>query len=140
MAFRLALLPDPQPCHGRRLGRGQGDGRRCAAAAVRSGLCPRVAHRARRAAVGTGTLHGRSLFGTKPKRERAKMRKLAILLGGTMVLAACSSSAPPPPAPPVVDLNNPLMAPGYLAQAASSDQFEIQSGQLAQQMSQNPAV
>lgn len=69
------------------------------------------------------------------------MRNLAILLGGAMVLAACSSSAPPPPAaPPVVDVNNPLMAPGYLAQAGSSDQFEIQSGQLAQQMSQNPAV
>jgi putative membrane protein len=32
------------------------------------------------------------------------------------------------------------MAPGYLAQAASSDQFEIQSAQLAQQASQNPAV
>jgi len=32
------------------------------------------------------------------------------------------------------------MAPGYLAMAASSDQFEIQSGQMAQQMSQNPEV
>jgi putative membrane protein len=33
-----------------------------------------------------------------------------------------------------------LLAPGYLAQAASSDQFEIQSAQLAQQASQNAAV
>jgi putative membrane protein len=40
----------------------------------------------------------------------------------------------------VVDPNNPLMAPGYMAMAASSDQFEIQSSQLAQQASQNPAV
>jgi putative membrane protein len=32
------------------------------------------------------------------------------------------------------------MAPGYLAQAGSSDQFEIQSSQLALQASQNAAV
>jgi len=65
------------------------------------------------------------------------MRKLGILLGGALALAACSTT--PKTAAPV-DLTNPLMAPGYLAQAASSDQFEIQSGQLAQQASQNPAV
>jgi putative membrane protein len=65
------------------------------------------------------------------------MRKLAILLGGALALAACSSN-PRPVAP--ADLSNPLMAPGYLATAASSDMFEIQSAQLAQQMSQNPAV
>ena len=70
------------------------------------------------------------------------MRNLAILLGGAIALAGCSSNtAPPPPAPPpMVDMSNPLMAPGYLAMAASSDMFEIQSGQMAQQMSQNPAV
>ena len=33
-----------------------------------------------------------------------------------------------------------MYAPNYLSTAGSSDQFEIQSGQLAQQMSQNPAV
>ena len=65
------------------------------------------------------------------------MRKLGILLGGALALAACSSN--PRPAA-VVDVNNPLMAPGYVAQAASSDQFEIQSGQLALQASQNPSV
>jgi putative membrane protein len=65
------------------------------------------------------------------------MRRLGILLGGALALAACSSN--PRPAAPA-DLTNPLMAPGYLAQAASSDQFEIQSAQLAQQASQNPAV
>src|SRR3982751_314488 len=69
------------------------------------------------------------------------MRKLAILLGGAMVLAACSSNPPAPVAPAVaVDPNNPLFAPGYMAMAGSSDQFEIQSAQLAQQMSQNKAV
>src|SRR4029078_11537979 len=50
-------------------------------------------------------------------------------------LAACAQQTPR-----VVDLNNPLMAPGYMAQAASADQFEIQSGQLALQASQNAAV
>ena len=65
------------------------------------------------------------------------MRKLGILLGGALALAACSST--PRPVSPA-DLTNPLLAPGYLSMAASSDQFEIQSGQLAQTASQNPAV
>jgi putative membrane protein len=63
------------------------------------------------------------------------MRKLGILLGGALALSACAQRTPP-----VVDLNNPLLAPGYMAQAASADQFEIQSGQLAMQASQNAAV
>ena len=65
------------------------------------------------------------------------MRKLAILLGGALALAACSTTPAPPAA---VDLNNPLMAPGYLAQAASGDQFEIQSALLAHPVAQSPAV
>jgi putative membrane protein len=60
-----------------------------------------------------------------------------MLLGGALALAACSTT---PRAPTAADLANPLIAPGYLAQAGSSDMFEIQSGQLAQQMSQNPGV
>ena len=63
------------------------------------------------------------------------MRKLGILVGGALALTACAQTPPPP-----VDLNNPLMAPGFLAQAASGDQFEIQSSQLALQASQNAAV
>jgi putative membrane protein len=63
------------------------------------------------------------------------MRKLGILIGGAITLAACARTPPPP-----VDLNNPLLAPGFLAQAASGDQFEIQSSQLALQASQNAAV
>jgi putative membrane protein len=65
------------------------------------------------------------------------MRKLAILLGGALALAACSTT-PRPVAP--IDLNNPLLAPGFMAQAASANQFEIQSAQLALTASQNPAV
>jgi len=70
------------------------------------------------------------------------MKKLAILLGGALAAAACSTNPPPaPPAPaPVVDPNNPLFAPGFLAQAASANQFEIESSQLALQASQNNAV
>ena len=68
------------------------------------------------------------------------MRKLAILLGATILLAACETAPPPPPPPPPVDLNNPLMAPGFLAQAGSANQFEILSSQLALQASQNQAV
>ena len=69
------------------------------------------------------------------------MKKLAILLGGATLLAACATNtatvAPPAVA---VDPNNPLFAPGYMATAGSSDQFEIQSSQLALQMSQNPQL
>jgi len=65
------------------------------------------------------------------------MRKLAILLGGAIALAACSTT-PRPVAP--VDMNNPLMAPGFMAQAASANEYEIESAQLALQMSQNPGV
>jgi len=66
------------------------------------------------------------------------MRKLAILFGGAALLAACQNNAPAPPTAAVaVDPNNPLMAPGYMAMAGSSDQFEIQSSQLALQASQN---
>ena len=70
------------------------------------------------------------------------MRTLAILLGAAMAVAACATNPPPPPAPPApaVDPNNPMFAPGFLAQAASANQFEIESSQLALQASQNAAV
>lgn len=66
------------------------------------------------------------------------MRRLAILLGGAIVLAACSTTASPPPAPP--DLNNALLAPGFLAHAGSANQYEIEASQLALQASANPGV
>ncbi|HEY8593423.1 MAG TPA: DUF4142 domain-containing protein [Sphingomicrobium sp.] len=65
------------------------------------------------------------------------MKKFAMLVGGALALAACSTT--PQTAAPV-DLTNPMMAPGYLAMAASSDMFEMQSAQLAHQMTQNPAI
>lgn len=68
------------------------------------------------------------------------MRKLAILFGGAALLAACQTTPPPPPPPPPVDLNNPLMAPGFLAQAGSANEWEIESSQLALQASTNAAV
>jgi putative membrane protein len=68
------------------------------------------------------------------------MRKLAILLGGAIALAACNTTPPAPPPAAMIDPNNPLFAPGFMAQAASGDQFEIQSSQLALSASQNVAV
>ena len=70
------------------------------------------------------------------------MRKFLFLLSTVAALAACSSNPPAEPVAPaaVVDPNNPLFAPGYMAMAGSSDQFEIQSAQLAMQMSQNQGV
>jgi len=63
------------------------------------------------------------------------MRKLGILIGSALAISACQTTPPPPP-----DLNNGLLAPGFLAQASSANQFEIQSSQLALQSSQNAAV
>ena len=57
------------------------------------------------------------------------MRKLGILIGGALVLASCAQRTPPPPP----DMNNVLLAPGFLAHAASANQFEIQSSQLARE-------
>src|SRR4249920_496387 len=68
-------------------------------------------------------------------RGRSRMRKLGILAGCALALAACETTPPPPP-----DLNNALLAPGFLAQASSANQFEIQSSQLALQASQNAQV
>lgn len=75
------------------------------------------------------------------------MKKLAILMAATAALSACASNmeddATAPmgaSAAPAMDPSSPLAAPTYMAMAASGDQFEIQSSQMALQMSQNPAV
>ena len=72
------------------------------------------------------------------------MRALALVLASSCALAACASNTGmtdnAAPSAMMADPNNPLMAPGYMAMAASSDQFEIQSSQLALQASTNPAV
>ena len=64
------------------------------------------------------------------------MRKLAILIGGAVALAGCATGPRYTPA----DMNNPLLAPGFVSQASSANQFEIQSAQLALSASQNPGV
>ena len=63
------------------------------------------------------------------------MRKLGILIGGALALSACATTPRVP-----VDPNNPLFAPGFLAQAGSANEFEIESSQLALQASQNAGV
>jgi putative membrane protein len=67
------------------------------------------------------------------------MRRIVISIAAAALLAGCASKPAEPPAPPV-DTSSPLYAPNYLSMAGSSDQFEIQSGQLAMQMSQNPGI
>jgi len=65
------------------------------------------------------------------------MRFIVVALAATTLLAGCASNTPPEPP---VDTSSPMYAPNYLSTAGSSDQFEVQSGQLAQSMSQNPAL
>ena len=59
----------------------------------------------------------------------------AALLGAAAGLAACSSTSRTAP-PATVS----FAAPQYVQQAAMGDQFEIQSGRLALERSQNPTV
>lgn len=65
------------------------------------------------------------------------MKNLGILLGGALALSACTTTNPAPPPP---DLNNVLLAPGFLAHAGSANQYEIEAAQLALQASANPGV
>lgn len=76
---------------------------------------------------------------------------LAATAGATLVLSACTTNsdtvadapvaaAPVADAPTVAAPGALTSAPTYLQMAGSSDQYEIQSSQLAMQMSQNPAV
>lgn len=67
------------------------------------------------------------------------MNKTLILLAGAALVAGCQSFAPQPP-PSAAMADDPRFASGFLAQAASGGMFEIQSSQLALQMSQNAAV
>ena len=70
------------------------------------------------------------------------MRTLAIAIAAGALAAGCVRQPAPPPAPPppAVDPSSPLAAPTYMRLAASGDQFEIQSSQLALQMSTNAAI
>jgi putative membrane protein len=72
--------------------------------------------------------------------------RLLLVLAASTALAACNTTtndnmAPPADAAAVaVDPNSPLFHPTYMTMSASSDQFEIQSSQLALQASQSQAV
>jgi putative membrane protein len=76
------------------------------------------------------------------------MRSIIFTLAAATALTACGTTMSDDAATtqttgataPMADPSNPLSAPGYMTMAASSDQFEIQSSQLALQASQNPAV
>ena len=72
------------------------------------------------------------------------MTRTLILLAGAALVAGCQSFMPAPSTPPrgaaMLDPNDPRFAPGCMAQAASGGEFEIQSSQLALQLSQNAAV
>jgi putative membrane protein len=82
------------------------------------------------------------------------MKKLVILLAGAAALGACATNnvddmdtagttgttGTTAVQTAGVDANNPLFHPMYMMMSASSDQFEIQSSQLALQASQNQAV
>jgi putative membrane protein len=74
------------------------------------------------------------------------MRSFFTILAAATALTACGTTSndaamtETAATAPMGDPSNPLSAPGYMMMAASSDQFEIQSSQLALQASQNPAV
>lgn len=68
------------------------------------------------------------------------MKAVFAAFGAAALLAGCASNEEPPPPVAAADPMSPTSAPGYMRMAASSDQFEIQSSQMALQMSQNPQV
>ena len=74
------------------------------------------------------------------------MQRVLLVLAASTALTACSTTTADNMAPTAetaaaaVNPNSPLFHPTYMATSASSDQFEIQSSQLALQASQSQAV
>lgn len=73
------------------------------------------------------------------------MRKAALMLCATLVAGGCAQNEPIAPVMPVepvpaVDTTSPLYGPTFLQMAASSNQWEIQSSQVALQRSTDPAI
>jgi putative membrane protein len=68
------------------------------------------------------------------------MRFLLASVAAVAVLSGCARNEPPVEPVVAVDPNSPLAAPMYMTMAASGDQFEIQSSQLALQRSSNPEI
>jgi putative membrane protein len=70
------------------------------------------------------------------------MKRLLSAVGTIALVSACTTAEAPlrDSTAAMVDPSSPLAAPMYMQMAASSDLFEIQSGQMAAQMSQNASV
>lgn len=69
------------------------------------------------------------------------MKSVLMAIGALGLLAGCAQTTEDnAAASSAADPMSPTSAPGFMAMAASSDQFEIQSSQMALQMSQNPQV
>jgi putative membrane protein len=69
------------------------------------------------------------------------MKAIALALAAATILGAgCATRDEEPVETAAIDPNSPIAAPGYMRMAASGDMFEVQSSQLALQMSQNPMV
>lgn len=68
------------------------------------------------------------------------MKGLLAAVAAVGLLAGCASNTASEEPAAAADAMSPLSAMGYASMAASSDQFEIQSSQMALQMSQNPQV
>lgn len=70
------------------------------------------------------------------------MKTILAAFGALGLLAGCAPTTEEvaPMTSAALDPMSPLAAPGFMAMAASSDQFEIQSSQMALQMSRNPQV
>ncbi len=75
------------------------------------------------------------------------MKAVLSSFAAALLVTACSSAQAPmasdagaPPMAGAAAAGSPMAASTYVPMAASSDMFEIQSGQMAQQMSQNPAI
>jgi putative membrane protein len=85
--------------------------------------------------------------GAKPAREQReqevimqKTLKLTIMVAlGTLSLAGCSTMLEPYGSTRRTEMT-PTIAPAFVAMAASSDMFEIQSSRMALQRSQNPMI
>jgi putative membrane protein len=80
------------------------------------------------------------MFSNHPNKREVGMRLLLVSVAAAALLSGCARNEPPAEPVVAVDPSSPLAAPNYLSMAGSSDQFEIQSGQLAQQMSQNAGI
>lgn len=67
------------------------------------------------------------------------MKRIALLLAAAAVASSCAQTSPPAPPPPA-DTTSLLYGPNFLQTAGSANLWEIESSQLALQISANTAV